>query len=145
LVERSRAAWACAALSLLASFAWIGMGLTARRRLRDAGRWKLVLAAEGLSLIEGPRRRRVAWEDVEAIETNDDRLVVEIRVRGEAEPIVVEPRYGGLGVVDLEAAIRAAHEEATRRGAGEDAARDETAADRNGGPYVRDRNEGAIG
>jgi len=88
------------------------MGLAARRRLRDASRWRLVLGPEGLSLIEGARERRVAWEDVAAIETDDDRLVVEIRLRNEAEPLVVEPRYGGLGVVDLEAAILAAREQA---------------------------------
>src|SRR5687768_2876881 len=77
--------WICAGLSLVASVAWLAMAAAARRRLRDAERHRLVLDPEGLTLLEGERERRVAWDSVQSIETNEDRLVVEVRVEGEDE------------------------------------------------------------
>lgn len=104
--------WLCVILALVASFAWIVMALGARRRLRRAEDHRLVLDAGGLALFEGENERRVAWDAVDSIETDEERLVVEVRIRDEAAPIVVEPRYGGLGLVELEEAIRKAKEEA---------------------------------
>ena len=53
----------------------------------------------------------VGWDEVASIEADEDRLVVVVTPR-EGEEIAVPPRYGGLGVHDLAAAI----EEARRRG-----------------------------
>ncbi len=104
-------AWACVALAVVTALAWVGMAAAGRRRMRNAERFRLALERDGLTLIEGAKERRASWDDVESIRTDEESLRVEVRVRDE-EPIVIEPRYGGLGAHDLEAAIRAAKEEA---------------------------------
>ncbi len=114
LLRPAGAVWICILGSLVASLAWLGMAAAARRRLRRAQDHRLVLDPEGLALVDGDRERRAPWEAVEAVEVDEDRLVVVVRVRGEDAPIVVEPRYGGLGVLDLDAAIRAARDQAER-------------------------------
>lgn len=96
-----------AGLSMIAVLAWLAMALRARRRLATPERHRLVLAPEGLRLVEGERERQIPWSDVESIEIEDERLVVQVRVRG-AEPLLVEPRYGGLGAHALESALRQA-------------------------------------
>lgn len=118
LLRPSGAAWICIGGAFVASLAWLGMAAAARRRVQRAEDHRLVIGEDGLTLVEGARVRRSAWEEIEAIEVDEDRLVVVVRLRGEEEPIVVEPRYGGLGVFDLDRAIRAAREQAARPPAG---------------------------
>jgi hypothetical protein len=105
------AAWACAGGGIVASLAWLVMGLRARRRIRDADRHRLVLEPEALHLVEGDRERRIAWADVTQVELAEDRLVVRVSVT-DGEALSIEPRFGGLGAHDLEAAVRRARDEA---------------------------------
>ncbi len=104
--------WACAALAIAASIMWIVMGLRARRRLVDAARHRLVLDEHALSLVEGDDERQIPWGAIESIALDEERLVVRVNVRDE-ERLDIEPRYGGLGAYDLEAAIRRALRAAT--------------------------------
>lgn len=103
--------WVCALLSLGAAGAWVAMGLGARRRLVDAARHQIVLTQEGITLVEGAKERRVAWGEVTGIGVDEERLVVRVDVAG-AEPLAIEPRYGGMGAYDLERTIQAARDAA---------------------------------
>lgn len=111
LLRPSPIVWVCIAAAAAAALAWLVMGLRAGRRIKDADRHRLVLEPSGLRLIEGPRERRIAWPDVERIEADEERLVLRVSVRG-GEPLVIEPRYGRLGVHDLEAVVRRAFDAA---------------------------------
>lgn len=109
LVAKDPAAWVCSGAALLASVAWLVMGLRARGRIRAAERHRLSLEPKALHLVEGSHERRVPWADVERIEVDEERLVVRVSI-AEGEPLIIEPRFGGLGVHDLEAAVRRACE-----------------------------------
>lgn len=103
--------WVCSGAAFVASAVWLVMGLRAGRRIRDAERHRLDLDPHALRLLEGGVERRVPWGDVRHIEVDEERLVVRISI-ADGEPVVLEPRYGGLGVHDLEAAVRRARDEA---------------------------------
>jgi hypothetical protein len=100
-------AWVLVALSLVVAIAWLAMAGRAQKRLRAPAEHALLLDRSGLCLRDGTAERRVVWQDIAAISVDEDRLVVRLDVRG-GEPLSIEPRYGGLGVYDLEAALRAA-------------------------------------
>lgn len=102
----------CATASVFASLAWLVMVLRARKRLAQPERHRLILDPDALRLIEGESERRIAWSEVVSIATDEERLVVRIETRG-TEPLAIEPRYGGLGVYELEAALRRALEAAS--------------------------------
>lgn len=116
-------AWLFVALGLASALAWTVMVRRARARLAQADRYRLTLDPEGLRLVEGETERRVAWREVEAVETDEERLVVRVSVEGH-EALLIEPRYGGLGVHDLEEVIRRALEEASRHEARSSASQD---------------------
>lgn len=103
--------WGCAILGLLASSMWVGMWARARRALGDEARHHLTLDRTELSLSEGPSQSSVPWKEVVEIEVDEDRLVLQVKRTG-GSLLSVEPRYGGLGVYDLEARIRRAWEAA---------------------------------
>jgi hypothetical protein len=107
LASPPAAGWACAALGLLASLMWVGMWARARRVVRDEERHYLALEPGGLRLSEGASETRVPWDEIDEIEVDEDRLVLQVK-RTTGAPVRVEPRYGGLGVHDLEAAVRRA-------------------------------------
>lgn len=111
LVAQDPKLWVCSGAALLASAAWLAMGLRARRRIRDAERHRLDLRPEALHLLEGRVERRVRWADVRQIEVDEERVVVRVSL-ADGEPVILEPRFGGLGVHDLEAAVRRARDRA---------------------------------
>jgi hypothetical protein len=111
LVAEDPKLWVCSGAAFVASLAWLAMGLRARGRIRDAARHRLVLDPQALTLVEGPLERRVPWADVRQIEVDEERLVVRVSIAG-GEPVIIEPRFGGLGVHDLEAAVRRARDHA---------------------------------
>lgn len=93
-----------ALLALLVALAWIGGYVRSRRRTATL---VLSLTPEALEVTLGDRVDRAAWADVAAVVVDEDRLVVKIERRS-GEPLVLDPLWRGLGVYDLEAAIRAA-------------------------------------
>jgi len=109
--------WVCIGGAMVASLAWVAMALGARKRRTDAERHRLVLEPGGLHLVEGTEERRVSWADVERIETDEERLVVRVSVR-DGQALTIEPRYGGLGTHELEAAVRRAHAAASQEDSG---------------------------
>lgn len=111
------AGWLCVVGGLGASIMWLVMAFRARRRTADADRQRLVLGPDGLALVEGARERTVPWDAVDAVEIDEERLVVRVLVRGE-EPVAIEPRYGGLGAYDLREAIRRAWDAGSDRDPG---------------------------
>jgi len=111
LVAADPKLWVCSGAAFLASAAWLAMGLRARGRIRNAEQHRLVLRPQALHLVEGGRERRVLWADVREIEVDEERLVVRVSI-ADGEPLIIEPRFGGLGVHDLEAAVRRARDRA---------------------------------
>ena len=55
----------------------------------------------------------MAWDDIASISADEDRLVVAVAPR-EGEPVVIPPRYGGLGMYELESAIEEARDRVER-------------------------------
>lgn len=104
--------WLVVAIAALVSLVWIAMFARARRRLASPDRHELRLTPDELVLVEGPREERLAWGEIARIEVDEDRLVVRIEAPGR-DPMTIEPRYGRLGVTELERAIRAAYETAS--------------------------------
>jgi hypothetical protein len=109
-VEPAPGMWVCALLvvAVIAAFAWVVMGLRSQKRVGEP-RCFLRLDREALVLADG-EERAIAWDAVENVEIDLERLVVRVAVR-DAPECVIEPRFGRLGVYDLEAAIKRAWEE----------------------------------
>jgi len=64
----------------------------------------LALDRDGLRLAEGGPPRFVPWSDLQAIETDEDRLVLRLHEKG-GDVIEVEPRYPDVGLEQLREAI----------------------------------------
>ncbi len=102
-------AWLCVAAALAVSVFWLVNGARARRRAADAAGHRIVLSNRALTLLEGSTERSVPWDRVEALEVDEEKLVVRIDVAAEPS-VVIEPRYGQLGVYDLAEVLRRAWE-----------------------------------
>lgn len=105
--------WMCAFVGFGISGMWIGRWLQARRMTDRADEHFLALAPSGLELSAGAARTEVGWDAVEAVRVNEDRLVLEIAHR-DGDTLKIDPRYGGLGLYDLEAAVSSAWEAAKK-------------------------------
>jgi hypothetical protein len=91
---------------------WVVLARRSVRQLLRAGDHYLDIGAGGFTLMSGAEQRFVAWSDLDAVEIDEDRLVVRLRVRG-ADSLIVEPQYGELGLRELAATIergRVAHQ-----------------------------------
>ncbi|HJL20357.1 MAG TPA: hypothetical protein RMH99_32115 [Sandaracinaceae bacterium LLY-WYZ-13_1] len=108
--------WVVAALGLVGAVFWFRRWARARRVVHDAAHHRLALDPDGLRLVEGDREQAAPWDTVVDVEADEDRLVVRVtRERGDA--VLIEPRYGGLGMHDLERAVRRAWDAARARAA----------------------------
>lgn len=96
-----------ALLALLVALAWIGGYVRSRRR--TAPKLLLRLTPEAVEVVLADRIDRAPWADVRGVAVDEDRLVVRIE-RHAGEALVLDPLWRGLGVYDLERAIRAAWE-----------------------------------
>jgi hypothetical protein len=99
--------WIAIVAAIAGAILWVVLGAQAWRRIANPERHRLRLDREGLLLVDGERERRIAWDAVEAVETEEERLRVRLDVRDE-EPLRLEPRYGGLGAYELERAVTSA-------------------------------------
>lgn len=95
-----------AAFGLLVAAFWVVSWRRSEKRLRDAPRWYLELGADELVLSEGERVVHVPWPSVRGVEIDEERLVVVVTRTG-ADPVVIEPRYPGVAIEALAAAVRA--------------------------------------
>lgn len=107
-------AWVFIVLMVLLSLGWTAAGLRGRRRAGRGSDWFLDVSDEGLTLAEPGKRLDVSWSDVTAVEIDEDRLLVLVRTRTGAE-LPVQPRYRGVGLHELGAALEDAHRRATAR------------------------------
>ncbi len=70
----------------------------------------LGLRADGLHIAAAGGVEVVSWDRVEAVEADEERVAVRIELADEDDARYVEPIYGGLGLYELEAAIRSARD-----------------------------------
>gem|GEM_PF-2733188 len=101
VLQPTRIGFAAAVMAALASLGWTVSFMRARRRRSVPTAYTLTLRDAGLELCEGTRTANVAWEDVHAVEVDEDRLVVLVHRRDGAPPLVLEPRYEGTSVYTL--------------------------------------------
>jgi hypothetical protein len=83
---------------------WVVLARRSVRQLLRAGDHYLDIGGSGFTLRAGAEQRFVAWSDLDAVEIDEDRLVVRLRIRG-ADSLIVEPQYGELGLRELAATI----------------------------------------
>jgi hypothetical protein len=79
---------------------WVSLARRNIRQVASAGEHYLDIEDRGLTLRNGTQSRSLAWSEVEAVEIDEDRLAVRVRVRG-ADSLLVEPQYGELGLREL--------------------------------------------
>ncbi|HET6333995.1 MAG TPA: hypothetical protein VFG30_12325 [Polyangiales bacterium] len=92
---------------------WVVMARRSVRQLLRAGDHYLDIGAGGFTLMSGAEQHFVTWSDLEAVEIDEDRLVVRLRIRG-ADSLIVEPQYGELGLRELAATIESGRIHATQ-------------------------------
>jgi hypothetical protein len=93
-----------AVAGLVFAVVWVGLARRSVRQLASAADHYLDIGDRGLTLKAGAQSRSLAWSEVDAVEIDEDRLVVRVRVRG-ADSLIVEPQYGELGLRELAEAI----------------------------------------
>jgi hypothetical protein len=89
-----------AVAGLVFATVWVGLARRSIEQVARAGRHYLDIGTTGFTIHAGAQESYLAWSDIEAVEIDEDRLVVRLRVRG-AAPLAVEPQYGGLGLREL--------------------------------------------
>jgi hypothetical protein len=104
------------ALASLA-FAAIFLASAARMRKRSlhAQEHYLDLGPDALRVREGDRVQIVPWREVKSVRIDEDRLVVWVD-RGTGPALELEPRYRGLSLHALAAAVHGAFSAAQKRG-----------------------------
>jgi hypothetical protein len=79
---------------------WISAYRTTTARGHQALAHYLEISADGVTLATGTNVQSVARNDVRAVELDDDRLLVVLRLNDGRE-LAIEPSYGGLGLREL--------------------------------------------
>jgi len=103
--------WIVAGVGGLAAVGWVFAWRRGRARARRPEAWFLSLGRRELVLAEGPKRLQIPWDEVKAVEVDEDRLVVRLRCRAGA-PVDIQPRYRGVGLHGLADALREARRDA---------------------------------
>jgi hypothetical protein len=107
-------------LTALASMAfalrWLQVLRAARAALADGAGHYLEITDEQVIVAAGATQRTVPRDDVRAVELDDDRLVVVLRLAS-GEELPIEPRYGGLKLRELGETLQRALWEPTHRDA----------------------------
>jgi len=83
---------------------WVVRARKSVTQIAQAQDHYLEIGPEALALKAGSQLRSWPWSQIEAVEIDEDRLVVRLRLRG-ADPLSVEPEYGALGLRELAEAI----------------------------------------
>ena len=98
--------WLVVVFAWLVALFWVVSWRRAQKRAAAAPLWYLELGTDELVLAEGERVVRLPWRDVRSVEVDDERLVVVVTQAAEP-PLVIEPRYPGVSIEALAAAVRA--------------------------------------
>ena len=80
---------------------WVVRARTSVAQLAHADDHYLESDADGLTVRSGTQLRRLAWSEIAAVEIDEDRLVVLLRLRDGSRPLAIEPQYGELGLYEL--------------------------------------------
>jgi hypothetical protein len=102
-VQRTEPNWVLvlvALASVLFALRWLGSYRKLRQLAATAAAHYLEITAERVTLAEGPQQRSIACERIQAIELDEDRLAVVLRLHT-GDTLVIEPVYGGLGLREL--------------------------------------------
>ena len=89
-----------ALVSIAFALRWLTAQRAARARLLDGQAYYVEISPERLVIAEGPSQRSVARDEIRAIELDEDRLIVVVRLV-DGEELAIEPRYGNLGPREL--------------------------------------------
>jgi hypothetical protein len=98
-----------AALGLLMSLIWLAQARRASRRAENASSFHLSVFSKGFLLAEGAHQTWVSWQDVAAVEVDEEHLEVVVS-RRQAPPLRLEPRYPGVEIHALMHTLRSALE-----------------------------------
>lgn len=102
---------AFAVAGLLFSALWLARSLRQQAEVRDPAQHYLELSPEFLLLRSGAAQDRVPWPEVAALAVDEERLLLRV-ARRRGPPLEIEPRYQGLGLHALHAAVEAARQRA---------------------------------
>jgi hypothetical protein len=97
--------WVGVVLGASVGVGWIAAFLRSRKRAREASGYFLDLSEAGLTLAEGDRRHHIGWAEMTEVEVDEERLVVSVARRG-GPTLTIQPRYPGVTLEELAAAIR---------------------------------------
>lgn len=98
-----------AAAGLVFACVWVVRARSSVKQLHGAVDHYLESSPEGLTIRAGASQRRLAWTDIEAVEIDEDRLVIQLRLHAD-KALAVEPQYGELGLYELGAWIQRARD-----------------------------------
>ena len=86
---------------------WLRSSRRSLAQLAHSADHYLDIGPDGLTLRAGPDLRSVAWSEIDVVEIDEDRLVVQLRLRSSGS-LAVEPHYGALGLRELAETIERA-------------------------------------
>jgi len=86
---------------------WLVSARRAVTQLARSDEHYLDIGAAGLTIQNGPDARSISWSEIDAVEIDEDRLVVQLRLRGSGS-LAVEPHYGSLDLRELAETIERA-------------------------------------
>lgn len=102
-VQRAEPNWVLILVALAGvAFAlrWLASYRKQRHVAATASAHYLEITAERVTLAEGSHQRSIPSERIQAIELDEDRLAVVLRLHT-GDSVVIEPVYGGLGLREL--------------------------------------------
>jgi len=98
-------------LGLGASIGWVFAYRSSGKRVKAKAEYFLRLDDEGLTLARGPKRRTIAWTEIEKVSVSEERLVLELTLR-DGTLFDVPPIFRGYGLYELEDLVNARREAA---------------------------------
>jgi hypothetical protein len=90
-----------AGAGLVFATVWVVRARSSVAQLASAGDHYLETDPEGLTVRAGAQQRRLAWSEIAAVEIDEDRLVIQLRLQSGGRPLAIEPQYGELGLYEL--------------------------------------------
>ncbi|MEM9190299.1 MAG: hypothetical protein AAGF12_14035 [Myxococcota bacterium] len=103
-----------AIVGLLASVGWVFAFRGSRKKATKAATYYLELDSSGLTLAEGKAPTQVKWSEITSVDVDEDRLVVAVARRNDKD-LILQPRYRGVDLYSLAAAVETARSAATAR------------------------------
>ncbi|MCA9606015.1 MAG: hypothetical protein KC619_10495 [Myxococcales bacterium] len=103
-------AWIAVAGAAFIAFFWLRRWRGSRALVEADADAYLELREDGFTVAQPGATSRVAWTKVRAVEADEERVAVRVDLADTTDALYVEPTWGGLGLYELEAAIRAARE-----------------------------------